>query len=166
MRRNSRLYYAYLNCSMLTWGQIIDVFCLDVTKCGEWLYNETNMKNCSITTRSAQMFGLTWSLERDQLRVKRTDGLTQTWNLTAGRVTEINNKMRNKLKKRTSRLTVTHHGWLVIKKAHFEFWSLQWQEKWLPLTAHSLYIFLFNMSNTASVRMSANTSMHHTQMFL
>lgn len=34
----------FVNSSMLTCGWIIDVFCLDVTKCGEWLDNEENMK--------------------------------------------------------------------------------------------------------------------------
>lgn len=49
MRRNSRLHYAYLNCSVLPCGQIIDAFCLDVTKCGERLCNETNIENAPLT---------------------------------------------------------------------------------------------------------------------
>lgn len=116
MRRNSRLYYAYLNCSMFTCGRIIDVFCLDVTKCGEWLYNETQQKNCSIKISSAQMFGPTWSLDWGQLGVKRTDAQTQTHSWTAGRqnvrVTEINNEIRNKLKKKTGGLVVSQTGLL------------------------------------------------------
>lgn len=48
MRRNSRLHYAYLNCSVLPCGQIIDAFCLDVTKCGERLCNETNIENAPL----------------------------------------------------------------------------------------------------------------------
>lgn len=79
MRRNSRLHYAYLNCSVLPCGQIIDAFCLDVTKCGERLCNETNIENAPL--RLVQHRCLDWQKAWTEISSgggKRTDGLLQT----------------------------------------------------------------------------------------
>lgn len=73
MRRNSRLYYAYSNCSMLTCGWIIDVFCLDVAECGERLYNETNIKPAPLVQHRCLDQREAWTDTNTQLDCWKTE---------------------------------------------------------------------------------------------